>query len=83
MITKNIFDLTKELFALDGYEFDQVSGHDDGRNRIVVCVKEGEKKYVLRISELHDKTMEEYLAETEFIRYLALDLSTIRQPRSR
>jgi Putative homoserine kinase type II (protein kinase fold) len=71
VITKNIFDLTKELFALDGYEFDQVSGHEGGRNRIVVCVKEGEKKYVLRISELHDKIMEEYLAETEFIRYLA------------
>lgn len=57
MITKNIFDLAKDLFALDGYEFDQVSGHEGGRNRIVVCVKEGEKKYVLRISDLHDKTM--------------------------
>ncbi|MBR5424883.1 MAG: phosphotransferase [Clostridiales bacterium] len=71
MITKNIFDLAKDLFALDGYEFDQVPGHEGGRNRIVVCAKDGEKKYILRISDLHDRTLEDYLAETEFIHYLA------------
>ena len=71
MITKNIFDKAKELFELEGFAFDSVSAHEGGRNRIIVCVKDGEKKYILRISELNDRTLEDYLAETEFIRYLA------------
>ncbi|MBP5492280.1 MAG: phosphotransferase [Clostridiales bacterium] len=71
MITANIFEKAKELYELDGYDFDFVSAHEGGRNRIVVCVKEEEKKYVLRISDLSDRTKEDYLAETEFIRYLA------------
>lgn len=71
MITKNIFDKAKELFELEGFAFDSVSAHEGGRNRIIVCVKDGEKKYILRISELNDRTLEDYLAEMEFIRYLA------------
>ena len=62
----------KELYGLEGYEFSPVPGHEGGRNRILACIRNGEKKYILRISELGDRTEEDYLAETEFVRYLAL-----------
>ena len=61
----------KKLYALDDYELRPVPGHEGGRNLVYVCSLDGEKKYVLRISALGDRTEEEYLAETEFIRYLA------------
>ena len=60
-----------ELYGLEGYDFVQLSGHEGGRNRIFVCAKDGEKKYILRVSALEDRTEEDYLAETEFVRYLA------------
>ena len=61
----------RELYALDDYELRPVPGHEGGRNLVYICSLNGEKKYVLRISALGDRTEEEYLAETEFIRYLA------------
>lgn len=66
--------MTKEaqkLYALDNYELQPVPGHEGGRNLVYICRQNGEKKYVLRISALGDRTEEEYLAETEFVRYLA------------
>ena len=59
------------LYALENYELCPVSGHEGGRNLVYICSLNGEKKYVLRISALGDRTEEEYLAETEFVRYLA------------
>ena len=59
------------LYALEGYELRPVPGHEGGRNLVYICSRKGEKKYVLRISALEDRREEEYLAETEFIRYLA------------
>ena len=61
----------KALYALQNYEFTPVSGHTGGRNQIFVCSLNDENKYVLRISRLGDRTEEDYLAETEFIHYLA------------
>ena len=61
----------KALYLLNGYEFHPISGHEGGRNLVYVCSLNGEKRYVLRISALGDRTEEDYLAETEFIRYLA------------
>ena len=61
----------KELYALDNYELRPVPGHEGGRNLVYICSRNGEKKYVLRISALGDRTEEDYLAETEFVRYLA------------
>ena len=66
-----VIEKAKALYALDGYEYLQVSGHEGGRNEILVCRKDGENRYVLRVSRLVDRTEEDYLAETEFIRYLA------------
>ena len=67
----NILDLAKELYELNGYELHAVPGHEGGRNEIYVCTLDGERKYVLRISATGDRTEEEYLAETEFVHYLA------------
>ena len=58
------------LYALEGFDLRPVPGYEGGRNRVYICSLHGEKKYVLRISALGDRTREEYLAETEFIRYL-------------
>ena len=64
-------ELVKKLYALNGCECIPVSGHTGGRNRIYLCVLNGEAGYVLRISSLGDRPEEAYLAETEFVRYLA------------
>jgi len=61
----------KKLYGVTDYEEQTVSAHEGGRNRVIVLSKEGEKRYVLRISSLKDRSEEDYLAETEFIRYLA------------
>ncbi len=66
-----VIEKVKALYALDGYEYLQVPGHEGGRNEVLVCRKDGENRYVLRVSALEDRTEADYLAETEFIRYLA------------
>ena len=63
----------KALYALEGYETRAVPGHEGGRNLILICSSNGENRYVLRVSALADRTEEDYLAETEFIHYLALN----------
>ena len=68
---KRMLKQAKLLFALEDCTFAPVSGHEGGRNLVYICSLNGEKKYVLRISALGDRTEEEYLAETEFVRYLA------------
>ena len=60
----------QKLYELDNYELRPVPGHEGGRNLVYICSLNGENRYVLRISALGDRTEEDYLAETEFIRYL-------------
>ena len=60
-----------ELYRLEGYDFTAVPGHEGGRNGIFVCRKDGENRYILRVSGLGDRTEEDYLAETEFVHWLA------------
>lgn len=60
-----------KLFSLEEYDCREVEGHEGGRNRIFICSKDGEKKFVLRISAIGDRTENEYLAETDFVHYLA------------
>ena len=67
---KDILDYAKAVFALEEYECTQVGNHEGGRNLVYVCSKDGENKYVLRISSLGDRKETDYLAETEFVRYL-------------
>ena len=68
-----ILEEAKKLYALEGCTFTPVSGHEGGRNLIVIVSRNGEKESVLRFSGLGDRTEEEYLAETEFIHTLAQD----------
>ena len=68
---KELLDSAKKLFALEAYECRPVSGHEGGRNLVYICSLNGENRYVLRVSALGDRRLEEYLAETEFVRYLA------------
>lgn len=64
-------EYAKTAFQLESYELIQVPGHDGGRNTAFICCKDGEGKYVLRVSALGDRRAEEYLAEVEFVHYLA------------
>ena len=59
------------LFSLTDFDFHEVEGHEGGRNQILIISKNGEKKFVLRISSTGDRTKKDYLAETEFVHYLA------------
>ena len=68
---KQIIEQAKTLYSLEDFTFTPVSGHEGGRNKIVIVSCDGEKQYVLRISELGDRNENDYLAETEFIRFLA------------
>lgn len=70
-IKTNILDQAKELYELNGYELQAVAGHEGGRNEIYICTADDGRKRVLRISATGDRTEEEYLAETEFVHYLA------------
>ncbi len=66
-----ILEQTQKLYALAGCEFTAISGHEGGRNRIVIVSRNGDKQYVLRISTLRDRSENDYLSETEFVRFLA------------
>ena len=61
----------KNLYNLEGYVISKVPGHEGGRNLVYVCDREGKTEYVLRLSILGDRSAEEYLAEAEFVHYLA------------
>ena len=66
-----ILEQAVNLFSLKDYDCRAVEGHEGGRNQIFVCSKGDEKKFVLRISETGDRSENDYLAETEFVHYLA------------
>ena len=68
---KGIFEQAKRLYALEDSTFTPVSNHEGGRNQIVIVSRNGNKQYILRISALGDRSENDYLAETEFIRFLA------------
>ena len=71
IIFNNFLEQAKNFYELEGFSFEQVGGHQGGRNLVYVCKSDGGKKYVLRISALGDRTLSDYLAETEFVHYLA------------
>ncbi len=66
-----ILEQAKHLYALEGCTFTPISGHEGGRNRIVTVSRNGNKQFVLRVSAFGDRCEEEYLAETEFVHFLA------------
>lgn len=68
---KQIIEQAKNLFSLENSTFTAVSGHEGGRNQIMIVSLNGDNQYVLRISALGDRTENDYLAETEFVHFLA------------
>ncbi len=66
-----ILEQIQKRYALEGCAFTQISGHEGGRNQIIIVSRNGENKYVLRVSDLDDRSENDYLAETEFVRFLA------------
>lgn len=61
----------RKLFNLEKYEMKEVESHEGGRNWIFLCENEGKYRFAIRISLTGDRREEEYLAETEFVHYLA------------
>jgi Ser/Thr protein kinase RdoA (MazF antagonist) len=59
-----------ELYGLNGYAIKPIDGHAGGRNLVYVCEKEGAIPKIVRISFLDDRNRSDFLAETEYIRYL-------------
>ena len=66
-----ILEQVKKCYFLEDCTFTPMSGHEGGRNRIVIVSRKKVKLYVLRISYLGDRSENDYMAETEFVRYLA------------
>ncbi|WP_238483751.1 phosphotransferase enzyme family protein [Anaerosporobacter faecicola] len=57
-------------YDLAGYEFTPIQEHEGGRNKIYILHNKELKDVVLRISNLGDRTKEDYLAELEFVQFL-------------
>lgn len=70
-IINNIRNLALESFGLQHYTLKEVKPHFGGRNHVYICLKNDKPEYVVRISNLHDRTYEDYLSEVEFVNYLA------------
>ena len=66
-----ILEQAKNLYSLTECVLVPVERHEDGRNQLFIVRRNGENQYVLRVSALGDRTEENYLAETSFVRYLA------------
>ena len=66
-----ILEQAKTIFDIEDCTFTPVIGHEGGRNLIVIVSRNGDNKYVLRISDIGDRTEKDYLAETELVQYLA------------
>ena len=66
-----IYEQIKNIFDIKDYTFTSVTGHEGGRNRIIIVSKNEDKQYILRISDLGDRSEKDYLAETEYVHYLA------------
>lgn len=68
---RDIVEYAVKVFALETYAITPVTAHPGGRNLVFVCTSSDGGKKVLRISALGDREEESYLAETEFVHYLA------------
>lgn len=66
-----IIEQVKQLFDIEDYTFTPVTGHEGGRNRIIIVSKNEDKQYILRIADFGDRSEKDYLAETEYVHYLA------------
>jgi Ser/Thr protein kinase RdoA (MazF antagonist) len=68
---RKIIDYCERIYGLRDYNFRLVDEHEGGRNIVFICSKNRVDEYVLRISQLTDREEDDYLAELEFVHYLA------------
>ncbi|MBO4415314.1 MAG: phosphotransferase [Lachnospiraceae bacterium] len=68
---EKILEKVKCLYEMKDYSFEPVQGHEGGRNLIYICKGTSGDRRILRISATGDRNLNDYLAETEFVHYLA------------
>lgn len=64
-------EIIRKYYQLSEYEMVPVESHEGGRNLVMICRYEGEPRYVVRLSSTGDRREQDYLAEAEFVHYLA------------
>lgn len=65
-------DIIRDLFNLnEDCEMTPVKEHEGGRNFVYICKYMNEPKYAIRVSMIGDRTENEYLAEAEYVHFLA------------
>lgn len=74
---ENVVNDIAKLFDVSKEDIKMFPGHEGGRNQIFRC-----PKGVFRVSKLDDRTVEDYLAETEFVHYLALNGASVADVRN-
>lgn len=65
-----LLPIISELYDLEGYEIRVIEAHNGGRNVAYNCEKENADAKIIRIAFLDDRTLEDFLGEVEYIRYL-------------
>ncbi len=64
-IVRDLYNLNEE------WEITPIAGHEGGRNFVYICKYQNNPKYVIRLSMTGDRTEKEYLAEVEYVHFLA------------
>ena len=70
MVLADILDTALNLYFQPPCALNMLPGHDGGRN-LAFIVKKDDTRYVLRLSSAEDRSEEDFLAEVEFVHYLA------------
>lgn len=65
------------LYDIPEGDINRLPEHEGGRNKIFRC-----SKGIIRVAELDDRSLEDYLAEAEFVRYLATNGAPVADIRS-
>ena len=68
---ENDYKTILKLFDAETWSVSKVPEHEGGRNGVFVIKNTEGKKRILRISQFDDRTEEDFLAETEFMHFLA------------
>lgn len=77
MSEKGLIHKVAEIFDLSEKDIKLLSGHEGGRNKIYRC-----DRGMLRVAELEDRRLEDYLAEAEFVHYLARNGAPVADVRT-
>lgn len=65
-IVRTLYDLNED------WEIILIDEHEGGRNQVYACKCMNQPKYVIRISSIGDRKEKDYLAEIEFVHFLAV-----------